>query len=726
MSSVGAAVFDDVDPREIGAELAGERTGAVAGAVVDDDPPVGGAGLCAHRRDEAREVVGFVACRGDDQRPRAHRAEPRARRYSSYLTEKKADSWPTLLASDCSTLTRGTVRHTANGRQRDAADRSDAALDEESGVRPPAGGEHALHDGVGVAATELALDQPAGSDAVGGEGLGDDGLVAPHRRVAGALCSFEEVGVVAADQTERRFEPGVAEEVEHHRRTRRLLVAVVPVIGARRPAVAFVEAAVDGPGRRRFGEVGQHRSGDDVGIVVDRGVHEPVEPVGLRGLVVVDEHDRVGEPSRRTVRLRVVAMPGCGSWSATMGQRYVGAICSITARPSSPGLLSAIAIVIAGSSSVKRWAAMESSRRGAVRGADRWRSRRRACGWVGVRPGPSSWVTAWSGCGLTRRSGGANGQLGPPGVRIVTDQPVWVLPVEHGCHESRAVRSFLSCGVRIDALDVASAAEAVVAGTARGAVHLCNAYTLSLAARDDRYAARLCAGRLNLPDGMPLVWITKWLGLAKQARRVSGTSLMEAVCAAGVDRGLRHYLFGSTPEVVAGLEAELGRRFPGVSIVGAESPPFGDFDEAALDAATAQFAAAGADVVWVGLGTPKQDVVVSELAARSDLTFVADRRGVRLHRRVEADGAAGAGRSRPRVAVPPGDGAASLVAAVSGGELGVRRREPASAAAGARFGGVTRSSDQAADCVRRWRCAAVSGRPWPCPAGSGRGWRTRR
>lgn len=185
------------------------------------------------------------------------------------------------------------------------------------------------------------------------------------------------------------------------------------------------------------------------------------------------------------------------------------------------------------------------------------------------------------------------------------------------------MRSFLSCGVRIDALDVASAAEAVVAGNARGAVHLCNAYTLSLAARDDRYAARLCAGRLNLPDGMPLVWITKWLGLAKHARRVSGTSLMEAVCAAGVDRGLRHYLFGSTPEVVAELEAELGRRFPGVSIVGAESPPFGDFDEAALDAATAQFAAAGADVVWVGLGTPKQDVVVSELAARSDLTFVA-------------------------------------------------------------------------------------------------------
>lgn len=185
------------------------------------------------------------------------------------------------------------------------------------------------------------------------------------------------------------------------------------------------------------------------------------------------------------------------------------------------------------------------------------------------------------------------------------------------------MRSFLSCGVRIDALDVASAAEAVVAGEARGAVHLCNAYTLSLAARDDRYAARLCDGRLNLPDGMPLAWITRWLGLAKQARRVSGTGLMEAVCAAGVEYGVRHYLFGSTPEVVAGLRAELGRRFPGVSIVGAESPPYGEFDGDSLDAATARFVAAGADVVWVGLGTPKQDVVVSELAARSDLTFVA-------------------------------------------------------------------------------------------------------
>ena len=198
-----------------------------------------------------------------------------------------------------------------------------------------------------------------------------------------------------------------------------------------------------------------------------------------------------------------------------------------------------------------------------------------------------------------------------------------VLPDDHDCHESRGVRSFLSCGVRIDALDVASAAEAVVTGDARGAVHLCNAYTLSLAARDDRFATMLCDGRLNLPDGMPLVWIARWLGLAKRAERVSGTGLMEAVCAAGVDRGVRHYLFGSTPEVVAGLRAELERRFPGMSIVGAESPPFGEFDGVSLDAAAARFAAVDAEVVWVGLGTPKQDLVVSELATRGDVTFVA-------------------------------------------------------------------------------------------------------
>ncbi len=185
------------------------------------------------------------------------------------------------------------------------------------------------------------------------------------------------------------------------------------------------------------------------------------------------------------------------------------------------------------------------------------------------------------------------------------------------------MRSFVSCGVRIDALTVDDAVERLVAGRARGAVHLCNAYTLSLACRDQRIASILHRGSLNLPDGMPLVWIARWLGLRHMTGRVFGAEFMEFSIAAGVSSGLRHFLYGSTPEVVAALEIELLRRCPGALIVGSEAPPFGDFDGPTLDAASRRFADAGADVVWVGLGTPKQDVVTAALAERSDLTFVA-------------------------------------------------------------------------------------------------------
>jgi N-acetylglucosaminyldiphosphoundecaprenol N-acetyl-beta-D-mannosaminyltransferase len=185
------------------------------------------------------------------------------------------------------------------------------------------------------------------------------------------------------------------------------------------------------------------------------------------------------------------------------------------------------------------------------------------------------------------------------------------------------MRSFLSCGVRIDALTIDDAVARLVSGEARGAIHLCNAYTLSLASRDERIASVLDGGRLNLPDGMPLVWIARWLGLRHMTGRVFGAELMELSMVAGSSRGVRHFLYGSTPEVIRALEVALTRRCPGAVIVGSEAPPFGDFDGPTLDAATKRFVDAGADVVWVGLGTPKQDVVTAAFAERSDLTFVA-------------------------------------------------------------------------------------------------------
>jgi len=163
----------------------------------------------------------------------------------------------------------------------------------------------------------------------------------------------------------------------------------------------------------------------------------------------------------------------------------------------------------------------------------------------------------------------------------------------------------------------------VLAGEARGAVHLCNAYTLSLAARDRAFAAVLNAGTLNLPDGKPLIWIARGLGFRDLTRRVYGPELMERTIEQSQGTGLRHYLYGGSPEVSIALRNVIRERWPDARLVGTESPRFGTLSDEDLELAIDRFNEAGASIVWVGLGTPKQDFVTARMASRSDLTFIA-------------------------------------------------------------------------------------------------------
>lgn len=164
------------------------------------------------------------------------------------------------------------------------------------------------------------------------------------------------------------------------------------------------------------------------------------------------------------------------------------------------------------------------------------------------------------------------------------------------------------------------------AAGARGSdVHLCNAHTLALADRDPELRGILGSAALNLPDGQSVVWANQLLhrDTPLPATRVYGPDLFLDVFDHGQDAGLRHYLLGSTPEVLDGLRGELLRRFPGALIVGACSPPFRSLTARELRDEGQAILASGADIVWVGLGTPKQDVRAAQLAAALPMVSVA-------------------------------------------------------------------------------------------------------
>ena len=124
--------------------------------------------------------------------------------------------------------------------------------------------------------------------------------------------------------------------------------------------------------------------------------------------------------------------------------------------------------------------------------------------------------------------------------------------------------------------------------------------------RDPELMAIHNAAGLVTPDGMPLVWMAHRLGYPA-VERVYGPDLMRRMSTISAGKGYRHFYYGSRPETVRRLTAALTRECPGLNVVGGLSPPFRALTPEEDDAEVAQINAAGADVVWVGLSTPKQE-----------------------------------------------------------------------------------------------------------------------
>lgn len=145
-------------------------------------------------------------------------------------------------------------------------------------------------------------------------------------------------------------------------------------------------------------------------------------------------------------------------------------------------------------------------------------------------------------------------------------------------------------------------------------VHLVNAYTIALAARDEQYAELLSNCSLNLPDGKPIAVLSRLRGARPRLHQVRGPQLFLDVFDLGRQYGIRHFLLGSSPEVLKRLQTNLEATYPGSDIVGVESPPYRPLTRSELDMQDRRIRETAPDIVWVGLGTPKQDWEAQRLA----------------------------------------------------------------------------------------------------------------
>ena len=158
--------------------------------------------------------------------------------------------------------------------------------------------------------------------------------------------------------------------------------------------------------------------------------------------------------------------------------------------------------------------------------------------------------------------------------------------------------------------EVINALLAWAAARKHGAVCLCNVHSAVTALDDQALANALGSSEMVLPDGAPIAWTMRRKGFQHQSR-IAGPDLMERLCEAAAERGVSVFLFGSKPETLRQMEAQLRNRLPKLDIRGSLSPRFGEWTQEEENDFAETINASGADLVFVGLGCPKQEIWMS-------------------------------------------------------------------------------------------------------------------
>ncbi len=168
---------------------------------------------------------------------------------------------------------------------------------------------------------------------------------------------------------------------------------------------------------------------------------------------------------------------------------------------------------------------------------------------------------------------------------------------------------FKILGVKVSVLDLNKAFKYIdflITQKKRAYVCVAPVSTIVDCQRDAEYRKVVNGADMVTPDGMPLVWFAKRAGYA-QIKRTYGPDLMDLTCDLGQEKGYRHYFYGGAPETVEALEKILKKKYPKLNIVGKYSPPFRAKAQIEDKKIIDDINRADPDVLWVGLGAPKQD-----------------------------------------------------------------------------------------------------------------------
>ena len=133
--------------------------------------------------------------------------------------------------------------------------------------------------------------------------------------------------------------------------------------------------------------------------------------------------------------------------------------------------------------------------------------------------------------------------------------------------------------------------------------------------KDEQIKKATNAASLSVPDGMSLVFLARLKGFDIK-ERVYGADLMQGFFKMAVQKGYRNYFYGGSEEALKGLTANVKKQFPQLKIAGFYSPPFRPLDKKEKGEIIDKINEVSPDVLWVGLGCPKQQLWMSEHRGR--------------------------------------------------------------------------------------------------------------
>jgi len=158
--------------------------------------------------------------------------------------------------------------------------------------------------------------------------------------------------------------------------------------------------------------------------------------------------------------------------------------------------------------------------------------------------------------------------------------------------------------------------DATAATKRRGYICVAAVHTVMACQEDPELREAVLGADFTVPDGQPLVWAMNALGHDLPSR-VYGPELMDRACARGAQSGQRMYLYGGRNQgALVQLALNLRRRYPGLQIVGGYAPPYCELTSEEEDAIVDEINRSRADVVWVGIGVPKQEKWMARMRPR--------------------------------------------------------------------------------------------------------------